>query len=64
MVMDLNMLPSKKTVGQWSNGLLVIAQGNSVIELTPDQAVELYRFIGATTVPAVVLEGERQDLGN
>lgn len=61
--MDLTMLPSKKTVGQWANGLLVIAQGNSVIELTTDQAIELYRFIGSTTVPAVVLEGERQDLG-
>lgn len=61
---DLTLLPSKKTVGQWANGLLVIAQGNSVIELTPGQAIELYRFIGTTTVPAVVIEGDRQDLGN
>lgn len=62
--MDLTMLPSKKTVGQWSSGLLVIAQGNSVIELTPDQAKELYSFIGSSMVPAVVPEGKRQDLGN
>lgn len=61
--MDLTMLPSKKTIANWSQGLLMIDQGNSVIELTPDQAVELYRFIGVTTIPAVVLEGERKDLG-
>lgn len=61
--MDLTLLPTKKTVANWAHGLLAIAQGNSVIELTPDQAIELYRFIGSTTVPAVVLEGERKDLG-
>lgn len=62
--MDLTLLPSKKTVANWSQGLLMIAQGNSVLELTPEQAVALYRFIGLTTIPATVLEGERQDLGN
>lgn len=61
--MDLTMLPSKKTVAEWSGALLVIAQGNSVIELTPDQAAEIYRFIGKTLTRAVVLAGERQDLG-
>lgn len=61
--MDLTMLPSKKTVAEWEGKLLMIAQGNSVIELTPDQAAELYRFIGATLTRAVVLAGERQDLG-
>lgn len=62
--MELTMLPSKKTRVEWSSGLLVLAQGNSVIELTPDQATELYKFIGTTLAQAVVLEGERQDLGN
>lgn len=61
--MDLTILPSKKTVAQWESRLLVIAQGNSVIELTPDQATQLYKFIGTTMKHAVVLEGERQDLG-
>lgn len=61
--MDLTLLPSKKTVSQWENGMLVIAQGNSVIELTPDQVTQLYKFIGTTMKHAVVLEGERQDLG-
>lgn len=61
--MDLTMLPSKKAVAQWESGLLVIAQGNSVIELTPDQVTHLYKFIGTTMKHAVVLEGERQDLG-
>jgi hypothetical protein len=61
--MDLTLLPSKKTVAEWSDGLLAIAQGNSVIELTPDQATQIYKFIGTTMTQAVVLEGERQDLG-
>lgn len=62
--MDLTILPSKKTVARWENGMLVIAQGNSVVELAPDQAAKLYKFIGTTMSPAVVIEGERQDLGN
>lgn len=61
--MDLTMLPSKKTVAEWEGALLVIAQGNSVIEITPDQAAELYLFIGRTVTRAVVMAGERQDLG-
>lgn len=61
--MDLTLLPSKKTVAEWYGALLMVAQGNSVIELTPDQAAELYRFIGTTLTRAVVLSGERQDLG-
>lgn len=62
--MDLTMLPSKKTIAKWENGMLVIAQGNWVVELIPDQATQLYKFIGTTMKHAVVLEGERQDLGN
>lgn len=61
--MDLTMLPSKKTIARWENGMLVIAQDNWVFELTPEQATRLYKFIGTTLVQAVVLEGERQDLG-
>lgn len=61
--MDLTLLPSKRTVANWSQGLLLIAQGNSVIELTPDQAVELCRFVGVTMIPSVVIESERKDLG-
>jgi hypothetical protein len=61
--MDLTLLPSKKTVAKWELGVLVIAQGNSVIELTPEQAAAVYKFIGTTMKHAVVLEGERQDLG-
>lgn len=61
--MDLTMLPSKKTLAKWENGMLVIAQGNWVVELTPEQATRLYKFIGTTLVQAVVLEGERKDLG-
>lgn len=61
--MDLTMLPSKKTRAEWSSDLLVIAQGNSVIELTPGQATELYKFIGTTLSPAVYLQGEPKDLG-
>lgn len=62
--MDLTLIPSKKTIIQWSDCLLAIAQGNSVIELTPDQATQLYKFIGTTMKHAIVLEGARQDLGN
>lgn len=62
--MYLTILPSKKTVARWENGMLVIAQGNWVVELTPDQATQLYRFIGTSMKHAIVLEGERQDLGN
>lgn len=62
--MDLTLLPSKKTVAKWELGVLVVAQGNSVIELTPEQAVEVYKFIGTTMKHAIVLEGARQDLGN
>lgn len=61
--MDLTMLPSKKTVARWESGMLVIAQGNWVVELTPEQATKLYKFIGTTLVQAVVLDGERQDMG-
>jgi hypothetical protein len=61
--MDLTLLPTKKTIARWDAGLLAIAQGNSVVELTPDQAVELYKFIGQTMIPAAVISGERQDLG-
>ncbi len=61
--MDLTLLPSKKTVAQWEGKMLVIAQANSVIEITPDQAAELHRFIGRTLTRAVVLADERQDLG-
>lgn len=61
--MDLTMLPSKKTIARWESGMLVIAQGNWIVELTPDQATKLYKFIGTTMKHAVVLEGERQDLG-
>lgn len=60
--MDLTLLPSKKTVARWENGMLVIAQGNWVVELTPEQATRLYQFVGTSLVPAVVLEGSRQDI--
>lgn len=61
--MDLTMLPSKKTRAQWSSDLLLIAQGNSVIELTPDQAAKLLDFIQLTLKPASMLRHDAQDLG-
>ncbi len=61
--MDLTMLPSKKTRAEWSCGLLLIAQGNSVIEITPDQAAALSAFILKTSRPAKVADGHGKDLG-
>lgn len=61
--MDLTLLPSKKTVAKWESGLLVIAQGNSVIELTVEQATFLQAFILNTSVPATLENGKAQDLG-
>lgn len=62
--MTLTMLPSKKTRAEWSSGLLLIAQGNSVIELTPDQAKKLAIFICETVVQAPIEDGKNQDMGN
>lgn len=62
--MDLTILPTKKTVARWEHGLLVIAQGNAVIELTPDQAEVVLKFIEDNLAPSIVNEGASQDLGN
>lgn len=62
--MDLTMLPSKKTVIRCELGLLVIAQGNSVIELTSEQAAELYKFVGKNVKRVAMLESSSKDLGN
>ena len=59
--MDLTLLPSKKTVAKWESGLLVIAQGNSVVELTPEQAIAMQVFISETVVPRMISD-ERKDL--
>lgn len=61
--MDLTMLPSKKTVAKWEGKQLMIAQGNSVIELTPGQAAELRDFIQLTIKPASFFRDSKQDLG-
>lgn len=61
--MDLTMLPSKKTVAKWEGKHLMIAQGNSVIELTPGQAAELIDFIHLTSKPASFFRDSKQDLG-
>jgi hypothetical protein len=61
--MDLTMLPSKKTVAKWECKMLMIAQGNSVIELTPDQADELLEFIQLTRKPSSLFRDSKQDLG-
>jgi len=63
MTPSLTLLPSKKTRAEWCLDLLMIAQGNSVIELTPQQAAELYKFIGTTLSPAIYLQGDPKDLG-
>lgn len=60
--MDLTLLPSKKTVAKWESGLLVIAQGNSVVDLTPEQAIAMQVFISETVVPRMISD-ERKDLG-
>lgn len=60
--MDLTLLQSKKTVAKWESGLLVIAQGNSVVELTPEQAIAMQVFISETVVPRMISD-ERKDLG-
>lgn len=60
--MDLTLLPSKKTVAKWESGLLVIAQGNSVVELTPEQAIAVQVFISETVSPRMISD-ERKDLG-
>ena len=60
--MDLTLLPSKKTVAKWESGLLVIAQGNSVVELTPEQAIAMQVFISETVVPRMISD-DRKDLG-
>lgn len=62
--MELTMLPSKKTRAEWSDGLLMIAQGNCVIELTPDQARRLAIFICETVVHQPITDGDNRDLGN
>lgn len=62
--MELTMLPSKKTRAEWSEGLLMIAQGNCVIELTPDQAHELVDFVKTTSGHSTALDGEKRDMGN
>lgn len=60
--MDLTLLPSKKTVAKWESGLLVIAQGNSVVELTPEQAIAMQVFISETVAPRMISD-ERKDHG-
>lgn len=60
--MDLTLLPSKKTVAKWESGLLVIAQGNSVVELTPEKAIAMQVFISETVAPRMISD-ERKDLG-
>ena len=62
--MDLKMLPSKKTVAKWEGKNLMIAQGNSVIQLTAGQADELLDFIKFTINPASLLRGCKNDLGD
>lgn len=61
--MDLTLLPSKKTLVQWESGMLVIAQGNSVVELTTDQAANLLEFIQLTLKPASIVRDSKTDLG-
>lgn len=61
--MDLIMHPSKKTLAKWEGNLLMIAQGNSVIELTPGQAAELLEFIQATRKPVSFFRDSKQYLG-
>lgn len=61
--MDLTLLPSKKTVAQWEGKMLMIAQGNFVIELTPGQAEELREFIQSTIKPQSFFRDSKQDLG-
>ena len=61
--MDLTMNPSKKTVAKWEGKHLMIAQGNSVIELTPGQAAELLSFIQLTRIPTSLFRDSKQDLG-
>jgi len=61
--MDLTMLPSKKTIAKFESRMLVIAQGNSVIELTLDQAEELVRFVEDNLAPSVTTGDQLQDLG-
>lgn len=61
--MDLTMLPSKKTVARFESRMLVIAQGNSVIELTLDQATELVLFIEDSLSPAITIGDATKDLG-
>lgn len=62
--MDLTLLPSKKTLIRYELGVLVIAQGNSVIELTPEQAGEVCKFIIKNVKRPTMLSVAPQDLGN
>lgn len=62
--MDLTMLPSKKTIAKWESEMFVIAQGNSVIDLTTDQAARLQDFIQLTLKPAAFFRDSQEDLGN
>ena len=61
--MDLTLLPSKKTIAKFESRMLVIAQGNSVIELTLDQAEQLVRFVDDNLAPSVTTGDQTQDLG-
>lgn len=60
--MNLTLHPTKKTVAQWESGKLLIAQGNSVIDLNRDQAHELLKFLNATYTPAFFDDGAREEL--
>ena len=62
--MDLTMVPSKKTVAKWEGRHLMIAQGNSVIQLTASQADELLGFIKLTINPASLLRKTKNYLGD
>lgn len=46
---------TKRIATEWlSSGNLVIAQGNKVLEISPDQAVNLMRFIEERKDPAIL----------
>lgn len=46
---------TKSIAAEWlSSGNLAIAQGNKVLEISPDQAVKLIRFIEQRKDPAII----------
>jgi len=58
-------IEGKKTlVAEWTScGELIIGQGNNVIELSPQQAAELLRFIDERDDPAIKnYQGEKEAL--